>query len=191
MESRASGVCVWLTGPGGAGKSTLARELKAMIEERGRTVTVLDVVPEIEKAPGERNSSGKLRRKAFVASLVADHGGVAICVTISSRREDRESARAIVGADRFVEVFLDTPTDVARERREGRDRRVPLRKRIRRAGLELARKVGVASGRGFEAPIDPDLVLDSVSESPAAGARRVLEILHQRGLLSSAARASE
>lgn len=189
MGSR--GVCVWLTGPSGAGKSTLASELTTLLEERGRTVTVLDVVPELEKAPGERNSSGKLRRKAFVAARVADHDGVAICVTISSRREDRESAREIVGADRFVEVFLDTPSDVARERREGRDRRVPIRKRVRRLGLELARRVGVASGRGFEEPIDPDLVVDSVSESPAVGARRVLEILQQRGLLSSAARASE
>lgn len=183
--SRGSGVCVWLTGPSGAGKSTLTRLLTTMIEETGRTVTVLDVVPEIEKAPGERNSSGKLRRKAFVAARVADHGGVAICVTISSRRDDREAARELVGAERFVEVFLDVPTEVATERREARNRRVRLRKRIRRAGLELARRIGIARGRGFEIPENPDLIVNSAHETPSGAATRVFDLLRERGFLRS------
>lgn len=182
---RGSGVCVWLTGPSGAGKSTLARLLTTMIEEGGRTVTVLDVVPEIEKAPGERNSSGKLRRKAFVAARVADHGGVAICVTISSRRDDREAARELVGADRFVEVFLDVPTEVATERREARNRRMRLRKRIRRVGLKLARRMGIARGRGFEIPENPDLIVNSAHETPSDAATRVFDLLEERGFLRS------
>lgn len=180
-----AGVCVWLTGMSGAGKSTLAGLLSTMIEECGRIVTVLDVVPEIEKAPGERNSSGKLLRKAYVAARVADHGGVAICVTISSRPEDREAARDLVGPERFVEVFLDVPTDVATERREARNRKMKLGKRIRRAGLQLARRVGIARGRGFEAPESPDLVIDSASETPSDEARRVFDLLMERGFLAT------
>lgn len=182
---RGSGVCVWLTGPSGAGKSTLARSLTTMIEESGRTVTVLDVAPEIEKAPGERNSSGKLRRKAFVAARIADHGGVAICVTISSRRDDREAARELVGADRFVEVFLDVPTEVATERREARNRRTRLTKRIRRAGLKLARRMGIARGRGFEIPENPDLIINPAHETPSDEATRVFDLLEERGFLRS------
>jgi adenylylsulfate kinase-like enzyme len=182
---------VWLTGMSGAGKSTLAGLLTTMIEDCGRTVTVLDVVPEIEKTPGERNSSGKLLRKAYVAARVADHGGVAICVTISSRREDREAARDLVGAERFVEVFLDVPEEVATDRREARNRRVKLRKRVRRAGLQLARRVGIARGRGFEAPESPDLVLDSASEKPSEEARRVFDHLQERGFLTTAIPAAD
>lgn len=184
-DSVGRGVCIWLTGMGGAGKSTVAGQVAEMIEARGRTVTILDVVPEIDKAPGERNSSGKLRRKAFVAGLIADHGGVAICVTISSRREDRDVARQIVGEGRFLEVFVDAPPDVARRRRERRGRRVPLVKRVRRSGLELARRLGVARGRGFEVPESPDLVLDPVNEPPDEGARRIRDLLEHRGFVRS------
>lgn len=180
-----AGVCVWLTGHGGAGKSTVARELAKVIEDRGRTVTILDVVPELEKAPGERTSSGKLRRKAFVAARVADHGGVAICVTISSRRQDREMAREVVGDERFVEIYVDAPPDVAQHRREGRNRKMRPVKRARRAGRKLARQLGLARGLGFEVPEDPDLTLDPVSLSPEDEARLVCELLERRGFLST------
>ncbi len=186
-----AGVCVWLTGMSGAGKSTLAGLLTTMIEDCGRTVTVLDVVPEIEKTPGERNSSGKLLRKAYVAARVADHGGVAICVTISSRREDREAARDLVGAERFVEVFLDVPHELATERREARNRRMKLGKRLRRAGLQLARRAGIARGRGFEAPDNPDLVIDSASETPANEAKRVFDHLMERGFVTTEIRTGD
>lgn len=190
-DSLGSGVCVWLTGLSGAGKSTVAGHLASMLEEQGRTVSVLDVVPEIEKAPGERNSSGKLLRKAYVASRIADHGGVAICVTISSRREDREAAREVVGSERFVEVFVAVPADVALERREARNRRVPLKRRARKAGLKLARWMGIARNRGFEVPENPDLVLDSVGASPSDEAKRVFDLLEQRGFVQKTTRASE
>lgn len=174
-----SGVCVWLTGRGGAGKSTLAAELERMLRDRGRTVTVLDRVPELEKAPGEFTSRGKLRRKAFVAARIADHGGVAICVTISSRREDRESARRLVGADRFVEVFIDAPTAVAQSRRESRNRRLPPLKRLRRTVRALVRRLGIARSVGFEVPERPAVRVDSVNQTPVAGARRIVEVLER------------
>ena len=43
------GVCIWLTGRSGAGKTTVTDELVPMLMQRGRVVTVLDVVPELAK----------------------------------------------------------------------------------------------------------------------------------------------
>ena len=67
-SSAGSGACIWFTGLSGSGKSTTAQALVPLLEARGRTVTVLDVVPELAKHWSERTSEGKLIRKAFVAS---------------------------------------------------------------------------------------------------------------------------
>ena len=48
------GVCIWLTGRSGSGKTTVTNELVPMLERRGRVVTVLDVVPELAKHWDER-----------------------------------------------------------------------------------------------------------------------------------------
>ena len=106
------GACIWLTGPSGAGETTVTRALLPLLESAGRTVTVLDTVPLLARLPGERGSS-KLLRKAFVASEVVRHGGIVICVTVSATRAVRAEAREIVGADHFLEVHFDLPIDVA------------------------------------------------------------------------------
>ena len=136
------GVCIWLTGPGGAGKSTLAAALLPMLESTGAKVTVLDVVPELRKLRGERTSRGKLIRKAFVSSQVVEHGGVVVCVTISSKREIREEARALVGEADFVEVFVDAPADVVAKRKAARPKKPVLRKRVRRTLKSVASRAG-------------------------------------------------
>lgn len=179
-----TGVCIWLTGPGGAGKSTLTGELVTRLEAAGRTVTVLDVVPELRKLPCERTSRGKLIRKAFVAREVVRHGGIAVCVTISSRREVREEARHMVGADRFVEVFVDAPDEVTASRKAARPKRPALSKRIRRSAKATLRRLGLAEGgRGFEAPENPDVHVDTTLMTPTDGARRVIAVLQARGTL--------
>lgn len=180
---RPQGVCVWFTGLSGAGKSTVARALVPRLEDAGRTVTVLDVVPILAKLPGERTSEGKLLRKGFVASQIAHHGGIAICVTVSRRRGVREQVRDLVGDDRFVEVFFDVPAEVAAGRRAARGRRVPLRKRVRSGARRLARLLG-RGGTGYEPSPDPDVTVDTAGESPEACAERILAVLCDRGFLA-------
>jgi sulfate adenylyltransferase len=181
--SAPGGACLWLTGVSGAGKSTVTRVLLPLLEERGHTVSVLDVVPALAKQPCERSSEGKLLRKAFVASEIVRHGGIAICVTVSARRHVREAARAIVGADRFVEVFLDVPDEIAEHRRAARGRRVPLRRRLRksaRRAITLVRHQQVVT---YERPVAPDVTIDSVRQTPEAGADAILAVLRDRGFL--------
>jgi adenylylsulfate kinase-like enzyme len=169
---------VWFTGRSGSGKSTIARELVGMLEGRGMTVTVLDVVPLLAKHPCERTSEGKLLRKGYVAREVVRHGGVVVCVTVSARRATREAVRELVGPDAFIEVFVDPPAEVARERKDARGRRPALRKRVRRSLRRAARTV--RPPRAYEAPEAPDLRIDTSLTSADAGARAVLRLIDER-----------
>ena len=178
------GVCIWLTGPGGAGKSTLTAALLPMLESTGVEVTVLDVVPELAKLRGERTSRGKLIRKAFVAKEVVRHGGVVVCVTISSRREIREEARSMIGADAFVEVFVDAPAETVAERKAERPKKPALKKRIRRSLKGLVARVGYAGEGGFEPPLEPDVHVETTRMSPTEGAELVMAALADRGKIS-------
>jgi sulfate adenylyltransferase len=180
------GVCVWLTGVSGSGKSTVTRALLPHLEARGHTISVLDVVPALAKRPGERSSEGKLLRKAFVASEIVKHGGIAVCVTVSARRQVRETARAIVGADRFVEILVEVPSEVASRRREARGRRVPVRRRLRAMARRLAASVRRRPAQGYERPEAPDVTIDGVAQTPEEGAEAILEVLHERGFLRPA-----
>lgn len=188
MKSREAGggrgVCIWLTGPGGAGKSTLTASLIPMLESTGTEVTVLDVVPELRKLRGERTSRGKLIRKAFVAKEVVRHGGVVVCVTISSRREIREQARSMVGEDAFVEVFVDAPDDVVARRKAKRSKKPALKKRIRRSLKSAAAGMGVGGEGGYERPLHPDVHVETTRMSPTEGAEMVMAALASKGKTS-------
>lgn len=185
MESRDAGdgrgVCIWLTGPGGAGKSTLTGALLPMLESTGVEVTVLDVVPELRKLRGERTSRGKLIRKAFVAKEVVRHGGVVVCVTISSKRDIREEARSMVGGDSFVEVFVDAPAEVVAGRKAERPKKPALRKRVRRSLKSVVARFGLAGEGGYEPPLHPDVHIETTKMSPIEGAEMVMAALASRG----------
>src|SRR4249920_2019988 len=178
-SSPGGGICIWLTGPSGGGKSTVTAALLPMLEASGRSVSVLDVLPPVmSKQRFERHSRGKLLRKAFVAGQIAQHGGVAICVTVSARAEDREAARAMVGPDRFLEVLVHAPQDITAARKATRTNKPPLRKRVRRL-LRPARHV-VATARGKSTHWDTgseDLSIDSSRQTPEEGARAVFRLL--------------
>jgi sulfate adenylyltransferase len=178
-----TGVCIWFTGRSGAGKSTVTRALVPLLEDRGRIVTVLDVVPPLAKSWCERTSEGKLLRKAFVAGEVTRHGGIAICVTVSARRQVRDAAREIVGADHFLEIYTDIPPDVSSARKGARTKKPPPLKRVRRA---VRRIRSLRGGRdAYEVPMAPDLTIDTVTVPPDDNARDILGLLAARGFLQS------
>lgn len=178
-----AGVCIWFTGRSGGGKSTATRALVPLLEQRGRIVTVLDVVPLLAKSWCERTSEGKLLRKAFVAGEVVRHGGIAICVTVSARRQVRDAARGIVGADRFLEIYTDIPPHVSAARKAERVKNPPLLKRIRRAVRRIRSPRGGSDA--YEVPTTPDLAIDTVTVPPEENARAILDLLVERGFVRS------
>jgi len=146
---------VWLTGLSGAGKSTIAAELEKRMIEIGRPCYMLDgdnvragINRDLGFGPDDRREN--IRRIAEVARLMNDAGLIVITAFISPYRADREMALQIIGAERFVEVYLDAPLAVC----EQRDPKGLYRKA--RTG-EIPEFTGVSAP--YEPPEQPALVL--------------------------------
>ena len=148
---------VLLTGLTGAGKSTIAAALERELFDRGRTTIRLDgenMRLGVSKDLGfsSEDRSENVRRTAELARLVNDQGLIAIAALVAPDASVRERARRLIGAERFVEVFLDPPLEVCRARD--------------RAGLyetadrdEIRQFPGVSAP--YDKPTDADLVLDT------------------------------
>jgi sulfate adenylyltransferase len=173
------GVCIWFTGLSGSGKSTTAEILTSLLLERGRQVTLLDgdvVRTHLSKGLGfsQEDRDTNILRIGFVAGEIARHGGTVICAAISPYRATRNEVRQMVGDERFIEIFVDTPIEVCEERDvKG------LYARARRG--QITGFTGVDDP--YETPVDPELILKTVGISPVENARRIVDYLEDRGLL--------
>lgn len=150
------GKVIWLTGLSGAGKSTLANALDEALYRQGKRAYILDgdnIRHGLNKDLGftQADRVENIRRVAEVAKLMLDAGLIVITAFISPFRSEREMARALIGNDRFMEVFLDTPLEVC----ELRDPKGLYRKA--RSG-ELPNMTGIDSP--YEAPQQPDVCID-------------------------------
>jgi len=175
------GVCLWFTGLSGAGKSTTAEVLTTMLLELGRRVTVLDgdvVRAHLSKGLGfsKEDRDTNIRRIGFVASEIARHGGVAICAAVSPYRATRNEVRSMLGVDQFIEVFVDTPVSVCEERDPK-----GLYEKQRRG--EISGVTGIDDP--YEAPENPEIVLDTVARTAKENAQVILDYLAQLGFVSS------
>ena len=171
------GVCVWFTGLSGAGKSTTAEVLTALLLERGRQVTVLDgdvVRTHLSKGLGfsKADRDTNVRRIGFVASEIARHGGVVLCAAVSPYRATRNDVRSMVGGDHFVEVFVDTPLEVC-EKRDTKG----LYAQARRG--EISGFTGVDDP--YEQPKRAEITLDTLNASPEENALKILIYLEGLG----------
>lgn len=157
----------WLTGLSGAGKSTIAALTAGLLQARGLRVAVLDgdaLRHGLNKDLGfsDLDRRENVRRVAEVARLMADAGLVVVVALISPFRVDRDAARALFAPGAFVEVFVDTPLQVA----EARDVKGLYRRA--RAG-EIPAFTGIASP--YEAPLQADIVIDTQTTSAESAAR--------------------
>ncbi len=173
------GVCIWFTGLSGAGKSTIAQALTSMLLERGRQVTLLDgdvVRTHLSKGLGfsKEDRDTNILRIGFVAGEIVRHHGTVICAAISPYRATRNEARKMVGSDRFIEVFVNTPLEVC-EQRDVKG----LYARARRG--EIKGFTGIDDP--YEAPINPEVVVETVGHTPEENARQIVTYMEERGFL--------
>jgi sulfate adenylyltransferase len=173
------GVCIWFTGLSGSGKSTTAEVLTVKLLEAGRQLTLLDgdvVRTHLSKGLGfsQEDRDINIRRIGFVAAEIVRHGGVVICAAVSPYRATRNDVRNMVGKDRFVEVYMDTPIEVC----EQRDTKGMYAK-ARRG--EIKGFTGIDDP--YEPPERPEIVLETVLHSPEENADRILKVLVDRGLV--------
>jgi len=112
---------LWFTGLSGAGKSTIANALEQRLFQLGRHCYLLDgdnVRFGLNRDLGfdDADRIENIRRIAEVAKLFLDAGLIVMTAFISPFRSDRQLARELFAADEFIEVFVDTPLEVAEQR---------------------------------------------------------------------------
>ncbi len=174
------GFVLWFTGLPCSGKSTLAELLKPEFEKRGRLVDILDgdiVRTHLTRGLGfsKEDRDTNIRRIGFVAGLVARHGGIAITAAISPYRAIRDEIRGAV--ENFIEVFVNTPLETCIKR----DVKGMYKKAL--AG-EIKGFTGVDDP--YEAPLNPEITIETETETPEMSAARILGKLEQLGLIEPA-----
>jgi 3',5'-nucleoside bisphosphate phosphatase len=176
IRSRDSrGLCFWLTGLSGSGKSTVARLAAGRLRDRGRRVEVLDgddvrqnLCAGLGFSPEDRREN--VRRIAWVADILSRNDVITFAAAVSPYRSMREEARARMGR-RFVEVHVRASVEEC-ERRDVKG----LYQRAR-AG-EIKGFTGVSDP--YEEPEAPELTLDTEAETVEQSAERLIEYVEQR-----------
>jgi sulfate adenylyltransferase len=173
------GFCIWFTGLSAAGKSTIANDFVEMMAEYGRDVTVLDgdvVRTHLSKGLGfsKEDRDTNILRIGFVASEIVRHNGVVVCAAVSPYRDARNEVRNMVGDDKFIMVFVDTPLEVCEER----DPKGLYAKALRG---EIKNFTGIDDP--YERPVGPEIIADTVNKTPEQNAHGIVEYLKQERFL--------
>jgi 3',5'-nucleoside bisphosphate phosphatase len=169
------GLCVWLTGLSGSGKSTVGRLAAGQLRDLGHRVEVLDgddlrqnLSADLGFSREDRNKN--VHRIAWVSDLLSRNGVIAFVAAVSPFREPRDDARARMGK-RFVEVYVRATVEEC-ERRDVKG----LYQRARSG--EIAAFTGVSDP--YEEPLSPDLVIDSEQETAEESAAKLVAVVEKR-----------
>jgi len=179
MQQR--GFTLWFTGLSGAGKSTVADILIADFQDRGLMVEGLDgdvVRTHLSKGLGfsKEDRDTNIRRIGFVCQLLSRNGVIAIASAISPYRAVRDEVREMIGD--FVEIYVKVPIEVVIQR----DTKGLYEKAI--AG-KIPQFTGISDP--YEEPLNPEVTLETATETPRQSADRVLAYLESAGLIPTMA----
>ena len=171
---------LWFTGLSGAGKSSIANLVEKKLLALGRHTYLLDgdnVRHGLNKDLGftDADRVENIRRVAEVGKLMVDAGLIVLTAFISPFRAEREMARSLVDEGEFLEIFVDTPLEIA-EQRDVKG----LYKKARRG--ELKNFTGIDSP--YEAPESPEIHLRTANETVESAAERVIEIIREKGFIA-------
>jgi bifunctional enzyme CysN/CysC len=164
---------LWFTGLSGSGKSTIANAVEKRLNLMNRHTFLLDgdnVRHGLNKDLGftEADRIENIRRVGEVAKLMTDAGLIVLTAFISPFRAEREMVRAMLPEGEFIEVFVDTPLEVA----EARDVKGLYKKA--RAGA-LKNFTGIDSP--YEAPEAPDIRVNTATMTPDEAADFIIRQL--------------
>ncbi|MBA3357402.1 MAG: adenylyl-sulfate kinase [Pyrinomonadaceae bacterium] len=175
------GFTVWFTGLSGAGKTTLATALATKLGQRRVKVEILDgdeVRTNLSKGLGfsKEDRDTNIRRIGYVSCLLARNGAGVIAAAISPYRELRNEVRRSIEAEgaAFIEVFVQCPIDMLAER----DVKGLYKKAL--AG-EIKEFTGVSDP--YEAPIDPEVVVETDRETIEESTNKIIQELERQRLL--------
>lgn len=167
---------IWLTGLSGSGKSTIANALEQALVARARHTFLLDgdnlrmgLCKDLGFTDADRVEN--IRRVAEVSKLLVDAGLIVITAFISPFHRDRALARDVIGSNEFVEVFIDTSLEEC-------ERRDPKGLYGKARSGEIKNFTGIDSP--YEAPVSPDICINTVNEQLSVSIERVLAYLDNR-----------
>ncbi|WP_313326392.1 sulfate adenylyltransferase subunit CysN [Sphingobium yanoikuyae] len=161
---------LWFTGLSGSGKSTIANEVEKRLALMNRHTFLLDgdnIRHGLNKDLGftEADRIENIRRVGEVAKLMADAGLIVLTAFISPFRAEREMVREMLPDGEFIEIFVDTPLEVA----EARDVK-GLYKKARSGSLKNF--TGIDSP--YEAPTSPEIRVNTVEMTPEEAAEHII-----------------
>ena len=161
---------LWFTGLSGSGKSTIANEVEKSLNLMNRHTFLLDgdnVRHGLNKDLGftEADRIENIRRVGEVAKLMADAGLIVLTAFISPFRVERDMVRAMLPDAEFIEIFVDTPLEVA----EARDVK-GLYKKARSGGLKNF--TGIDSP--YEPPLNPEIRVNTVEMTATEAAEYIV-----------------
>lgn len=173
-------VMLWFTGLSGAGKSTLAHAVEEHLYQIGCRTFTFDgdnvrhgLCSDLGFSASDRVEN--IRRVGEMAKLFLEAGVIALTAFISPFRADREKVRSLVPHGEFIEIYCRCPLGVCEER--------DVKGLYKRARMgEITNFTGISSP--YEEPEEPELIIDTGCLSVEDSVIRVIELLHQRGVVS-------
>jgi adenylyl-sulfate kinase len=170
---------IWFTGLSGAGKTTTANLLEQTLSRMGYGIYALDgdvIRRGLCKDLGfsDQDRVENIRRAGEVAKLMVDAGLIVLVSFISPFRKDREMVRNLVGKGVFVECFVDASLPTC-ERRDPKG----LYKKARAGALKNF--TGLDSP--YEAPVNPELNLNTELNSPEELVDQMIRYLDEKGII--------
>ncbi len=173
-------VVIWFTGLSGSGKSTLAHSVEEELHNLDCRTFVLDgdnvrhgLSSNLSFSDDDRKEN--IRRIGEAAKLMMESGVIAMTAFISPFKKDRNLVRQLLPQGDFIEIYCNASLEAC----ESRDVK-GLYKRAR-AG-EIKNYTGIDSP--YEAPSNPELVIDTESESLEESVAKVVDFLKSEEIIT-------
>jgi adenylylsulfate kinase len=173
------GAVIWFTGLSASGKSTIAHHVEKELHSLGCSTYVLDgdnvrhgLCSDLSFSAGDRSEN--IRRIGEMVKLFVDAGIIVLTAFISPYHNDREKIQALLGNNKFIEIYVDCPIEICAQRDS--------------KGIYAKAKAGIVKeftgiSAPYEPPENPDLVIQSYNEDPIEAAKRVIALLKDRTII--------
>ncbi len=179
-QNQHQSVVLWFTGLSGSGKSTLSHAVEEQLHLAGCRTFVLDgdnvrhgLCSDLGFSDDDRTEN--IRRISEAAKLLVEAGVIVLTAFISPFRKDRKNARKLFPHGDFIEIYCSASVEVC----ETRDVKGLYQKA--RDGI-IKDFTGISSP--YEAPLKPELVVNTGEQSLEESVMQVLDFCKQRGLIN-------